>query len=617
MSEARHARVVQPEGQGKRWIAVIGIDDYRHASKLTNAVSDASGALHEFLKLGFELAVPPLLDGDATRHAIEGLVRRDLLHLSPRDSLIIFFAGHGKTRKHHVGAREMTTGYLLPVDADGEASTWIDVDTWLRWIARLAPRHILVVLDACYSGIALSGAHWGRADGLLPALPFPELDALQSRLVITSALANQIAADSGPKPGHSLFTGCLIDAVTGGVAGQMEYGANYITGSQLATWVQHRVRTYPGVQGGQTPGFGVFDYDERGEMMIPVRALHDAVTSTAIPINLDDERPSQPDLQGQVIPQDASMATALLQASLAPVVPWAANVGEAQRGSRRRAYLAMGLMMTALGVGLSMRMLEARDSERPSSPRPGLTASVIVDAGVDASALPSDAALATLAQPTALAKTPTKKRAAPPARTQPLSPASTTPTKRDAITISPTPSEPTEEASAWQKASTSDAASSASRIKATSAAEPSTDGRCVVPFKTNPKEADIVVNGELRGKTPMSIDLPCRQPVTFALNKPLYVPVTKTITPAVDSSVFYVLRHQTVMMRVSSTPAHAEVSYRDYPNASPGFTSGPMKIYVADTITLKFKLPGYETLERDILPSEGGEVHVTLQKRSD
>lgn len=606
MSESRHARVVQPEGQGRRVIAVIGIDDYRYMRKLSNAVSDASGALFELQKLGFELAVPPLLDGDATRHAIEGLVRRDLQQLSPRDSLILFFAGHGETRTHDVGVRKMKTGYLLPVDArEGEAATWIDVDTWLRWIARLPPRHILVVLDACYSGIALSSAaHWGRAQGQ-PALPFPELDALQSRKVITSALEDQIAADSGPKPGHSLFTGCLIDAVTGGVAGQMEYGAHYITGSQLAVWVQSRVRTYPGVQGGQTPGFGVFDYDERGEMMIPVRALHDAVTSTAIPINVDEERPSQPDLQGQVMQRDASAA--IRQISLPPV-PWAASVGKAPRGRRRGVYAAMGLVMTALGVG-GMRLLEAPEADLPA-PRPALTASVSVDAGVDAAVVSPDAAIASRGSASLPVTAAAKKRPPPAVRTP--SPSLAPTAKHDEIAAARVASERAKERSA------ADATSSASAEKTSSVpTPPPADGRCVVPFKTNPKDAEIVVNGEVRGQTPMSLELPCGQAAAVVLSKPFYVPVTKTLTPEAGKSVFYVLRHQTVMMRVSSTPSHAEVSYSDYPNVSPGFTSGPMKIYVADKITLKFKLEGYETIERDINPAEGGEVHVKLRKLSD
>src|SRR5262249_35210858 len=87
---------------------------------------------------------------------------------------------------------------------------------------------------------------------------------------ITSALDDETALDNGPIAGHSLFTGALIEALTGGIA----TAADAVTGSELATWVRGRVRSYPAAH--QTPDFGAFDHDERGEIPIPLprRADH-------------------------------------------------------------------------------------------------------------------------------------------------------------------------------------------------------------------------------------------------------------------------------------------------------------------------------------------------------
>jgi hypothetical protein len=272
---ALHTAAPDDAPAGRQLVATIGIDRYRHWRPLHNAVGDAEGAGALFRSLGFEDVAPPLLDDGATAEAINALVTDDLTALSADDSLVVFFAGHGGTRKQDIGPKSITTGYLIPVDgAADRVASWIEVDTWLRRIAKLPPRHILVILDACYSGIALAPiVRWGRNSGQLPALPFATLHSRPSRMVITSALNDEIALDSGPVPGHSLFTGCLIEALTGGAPSVHQgSGRRVTTGSDLGAYVRQRVQSYPGAPGWQqTPDFGVFDYDERGEMLIPLR----------------------------------------------------------------------------------------------------------------------------------------------------------------------------------------------------------------------------------------------------------------------------------------------------------------------------------------------------------
>jgi len=261
---------------GRLVVATIGIDRYRHWRRLSNAVGDAMGAAELFRRLGFVEVVPPLLDDRATGDAIEALVTDELTGLDASDSLVVFYAGHGGSRTQRVGGREVLTGYLIPVDAASDhhrVTSWIELDPWLRRISKLPPRHILVVLDACFSGIALSQAvKWGRDSGALLDLPFAAANARPSRLVITSALDNEKAMDEGPMPGHSLFTGCLIEALTGGLSPVGTHDGRHVTiGSEIGRYVRNRVQTYPGRPGWQqTPDLGTFDFDERGEMLIPV-----------------------------------------------------------------------------------------------------------------------------------------------------------------------------------------------------------------------------------------------------------------------------------------------------------------------------------------------------------
>jgi hypothetical protein len=253
---------------GRRVIAVSGIDHYRHWPPLGNAVRDAVGASELFQRLGFEEFVEPLRDDRATGAALRSLVTDELATVGPEDSLVLFHAGHGGARDHRLGDRVARTGYLIPVDASpSKLSTWIDLESWLRAISLLPAKHILVILDACHSGIALDPIVRWRDLGAHRTAPPSALGARRSRRIITSALDDQVASDSGPVSGHSLFTGCLIEGLTGGIRRDPHA---VTTGSELGLYVQQRVGSYPGSR--QTPDFGAFAFDDRGEMMIPLAA---------------------------------------------------------------------------------------------------------------------------------------------------------------------------------------------------------------------------------------------------------------------------------------------------------------------------------------------------------
>ena len=258
--------------EGRAYIAVIGIDEYRTWPRLNNAVSDAKGAQKLFAGVGFDLVAQPLFNENATGNALRQLVIDDLRGLGEDDSLVVFFAGHGHTIPRTYGETTVKDGYLIPVDADpegGHAATWISLQSWLTEIARIPAKHILVVLDACHSGVALDPVLQWRSRGMENARrePFEQLRARRSRRVITSAHDNELAMDSGPVPGHSLFTGCLIEAMSGGLVANTDH--EVVTGSEIGLYVQRRVSTYP--RSAQTPDFGALELDDRGELLVRIR----------------------------------------------------------------------------------------------------------------------------------------------------------------------------------------------------------------------------------------------------------------------------------------------------------------------------------------------------------
>jgi hypothetical protein len=271
--DAPREHLTRDADRGRMYVVVIGIDRYRAWGSLHNAVRDATGALDAFQRLGFELARPPLIDDAATGDAIRHLVTDELRALGANDSLVVFFAGHGHTVTTRFADDTATKqGYLIPFDAEprgGRIGTWLSLRSWLAEITHLPPKHILVILDACHSGVALDPVIRWRGSDVRLTHAMEQLRARRSRRVITSALDDQLALDSGPLPGHSLFTGCLIQALTGGMSTGI--GPPVVTGSELGLHVQRRVAAYPNSR--QTPDFGALELDDRGELIVELPGL--------------------------------------------------------------------------------------------------------------------------------------------------------------------------------------------------------------------------------------------------------------------------------------------------------------------------------------------------------
>jgi len=286
--------VIRSSRRGQNRVAVIGIDRYRAWPTLNNAVTDARGALAAFERLGFKQACPPLLDGDATRAALDDLVTDGLRTLDGNDSLVVFFAGHGHTITTTYPDGTLTKkGYLLPVDAEpveGRIGSWLKLDSWLSELSHLPPRHILVIVDACHSGIALDPVVRWRGEDTRLSEPMETLRARRSRRIITSALDTQSALDSGPMVGHSLFTGCLIEALAGALYERSR--ERIATGSQLGLHLQRRVSSFP--SSAQTPDFGALELDNRGELIFDLLPSPDPDKDSPAPRRDSNRQPSGP-----------------------------------------------------------------------------------------------------------------------------------------------------------------------------------------------------------------------------------------------------------------------------------------------------------------------------------
>lgn len=273
-SGARPARVPVPAGATDQvkapyrdsWAVLIGIDDYAHWPRLNYAVNDAKG-VESLLKdkFGFrEDRIFRLHDRAASRGNIQSLLGDylgDPRRVQREDRVFVFFAGHGATRPLASG-RDL--GYLIPADGkpDELHGTAISMST-LQDIGEAIPaKHLLYVMDSCYSGLALtrSGALGaGSSQNYLS-----EIARRSARQIYTAGGADQVVADSGPG-GHSVFTWALLRAL----GGEGDLNADgVITATELATWTSPLVSS----MSRQTPAFGNLPGSEGGEFFFTLTA---------------------------------------------------------------------------------------------------------------------------------------------------------------------------------------------------------------------------------------------------------------------------------------------------------------------------------------------------------
>lgn len=278
-------------GYGNSWAVVIGIDAYAKWPKLQYAANDAQAIRQELVdRFGFPGDhVFALVNEQATRNGILGVFHDRLANdgIKKDDRIFVFFAGHGATRKLSSG-RDL--GYIIPVDSDPNRFEADAIPmTEIQNIAEsLEAKHVLFVMDACYSGL-------GLARGATASAYLRDNAKRVGRQMLTAGGADQMVSDGGPN-GHSIFTWTLLQGLEG--KGDLN-GDGLITATELAAYVA------PAVAGvsHQTPAFGSLPGSQGGEFVLELAGENEFIneqtaqlTPEAIALNtrLDSAAPAAP-----------------------------------------------------------------------------------------------------------------------------------------------------------------------------------------------------------------------------------------------------------------------------------------------------------------------------------
>ena len=198
-------------------VAVIfGIDFYRSLPRARYAARDAS-TMRDYVTHVFGVpsdADHVLLrqDGDATQGEFRRafgetgwLARR----VRPQSDVIVYFAGHG-------AADRDGTPLLLPFDADVNypRETAMQLAALYSALAKLPARRIIVVIDACFSGVSRGGTV--LSDGARPIVVSIEHPALlRDGMVVFAAAQGAQTANDLPEKQHGLFSYQFFRALRG------------------------------------------------------------------------------------------------------------------------------------------------------------------------------------------------------------------------------------------------------------------------------------------------------------------------------------------------------------------------------------------------------------------
>lgn len=227
------AQVASP--QGKDWAIVIGINDYQNVRRLQYAINDATAVGNLLEQQGF--AVTRLVSPkDTTRQAIETVLGTELpKRLRSNDRVLVFFSGHGQDDPNSEGTK---MGYLLPIEASPQnlAATAISMGRVKEWANFWRAKHVLFIVDSCYSGII------GENAKSIPAVTpqfLKQVTREPGRQLIVAGEADQEALEVAQWE-QSLFTHFLLEGLGKNKSADQD-SDGVILASELYNYLQRRV----------------------------------------------------------------------------------------------------------------------------------------------------------------------------------------------------------------------------------------------------------------------------------------------------------------------------------------------------------------------------------------
>jgi tetratricopeptide (TPR) repeat protein/peroxiredoxin len=233
---AGHQQIMKPFERS--FALVIAVGNYSEAVngksmvELKGALSSAKTVASMLTAQGFTVKELP----NARRTEIEDAMRAIARQTSPADRLLVYFVGHGVT---HEVVKGIPRGYLVPADGhrDDPLSLIPMTDFGEKYAISIPAKHILFVLDSCYSGLALSFYDGNSSPASAAEILVRSRE--RGRAILAAGEANQRSAFD-PELGSTFFTHYFIRAIRDREA-DMDPRDGIITQDELRSYMTRRV----------------------------------------------------------------------------------------------------------------------------------------------------------------------------------------------------------------------------------------------------------------------------------------------------------------------------------------------------------------------------------------
>jgi len=211
---------------------VIGNDNYRHLSPLSNAVNDANDVA-DLLTSKYQFNVNLLTN--ATRDEIVSALYELSNSIASKDNLLVYYAGHGYLDT------AIDEGFWLPIDAENDNKVhWVANHTIMQSIRSMDAKHVMVVADSCFSGSLTRGVNINLQDSSPDYIN--QIAQKKSRTVLTSGGLEPVSDVGGG--GNSVFAAIFLSTLNS--------NEGVLDGNQLFSKIRQKVI----LNSDQTPEYG-------------------------------------------------------------------------------------------------------------------------------------------------------------------------------------------------------------------------------------------------------------------------------------------------------------------------------------------------------------------------
>ena len=150
------------------------------------------------------------------------------------DRFLFYYSGHGNSVKQQNG---LTKGYLpLVNEVKGGTTNSIPMDGLVGWMTALPAKHLLVIMDSCFSGLAVEGLEIKGTEVLFDRESLSRLAQGPARFLLMAGTAGQESIGDRRWNG-SLFTDSILKGL-GPAAQPDRRGDRIITTRELYVWLK-------------------------------------------------------------------------------------------------------------------------------------------------------------------------------------------------------------------------------------------------------------------------------------------------------------------------------------------------------------------------------------------